>query len=207
MVFKVLWSHFFCSVVSLFSMATRLSSILSSASVWMGSPSRVHFWLWFFLHQHSCVMQTPMQVSHRLVFPAPMPCTSFPLSFSWRHPCSVFPSYSYLHVSFLFIFDMRNGVKAERPIGRGTVRWENYLSHRNTWEERIRWSFHPAACVISTAPFTHYFIPLSYTSWWWGISSIYFLMLLSPPQGKNKQNHKRGIKHPCVWLIDYQVLW
>ena len=73
----------------------------------MWSPSRIHFWR-IFLHWQSCVMQTPMQVFHRLGFPSPhprpMPWTPLYLSLPWLHPCSVFLSYSYQHISFLFIF-------------------------------------------------------------------------------------------------------
>lgn len=36
--------------------------------------------------------------------PRPMPWTPLSLSLSWLHPCSVFLSYSYQHISFLFIF-------------------------------------------------------------------------------------------------------
>ena len=57
----------------------------------------------------SCVMQMPMQIFHRLGFPShhhpsPMPWTPLSLSLSWLPPCSVFLSYSYQHISFLFTF-------------------------------------------------------------------------------------------------------
>lgn len=103
----MLWSQLFCSVVSLF-LWQYLSPVLSGTSVWMWSPSRVHFWR-IFLHQQSCVMQTPMQVFHRLGFPS-SPCPPNALDSPLFYllpgfiPVSVFLSYSYQHISFLFIF-------------------------------------------------------------------------------------------------------
>ena len=128
LVFRVLWSHLFCSAVSLF-LWQYLSPVLFGTSVWMWSPFIVLFWR-IFLHQQSCMIQTPMQIFFRLGFPSPhhpnpMPWTPLSLSLSWLHPCSVFLSYSYQHISFLFTF------------------WYEKWSQRDplaeeSWDERVK---------------------------------------------------------------------
>ena len=186
LVFRVLWSHLFRSVVSLF-LWQHLSPILFGTSVW--SPSRVHFWR-IFLHQQSCVMQMPMQIFHRLGFPShhhpsPMPWTPLSLSLSWLPPCSVFLYYSYQHISFLFTFWYEKWSEVREAL------WQRNHEMRELRELPVTVT---GTCrkkaqkpsrqqnTVSNWPTSsiHYFIQLSYTVWWWGVYNIYFLGYFLP---------------------------